>query len=86
MKTRVFVLAMALPAGGSASASTIVQTQSAGLLNVGNEFIVPVEFNDFNPALGSLTGITLGLEASLAGTVGVENLSNAPDMAEGISK
>ena len=54
MKTRVFVLAMALPAGGSASCS--------------------------------LTGVTLGLEASLAGTVGVENLSNAPDMAEGISK
>lgn len=45
---------------------------------------MPIEVNPFNSALGTLTGITLNLGASFAGTIGVENLSDTPDMAAGI--
>lgn len=78
------VWAAAFLAGSNGFAATILQTQGATLLDVGNSFIVPVEFNEFNTALGSLTSITLSLQASFSGTVGVENLSNAPDVAAGI--
>ncbi len=65
-------------------ADTIVQTQEVGLTNVGSSFAVPVTFNDFDPGQGTLTAITLGLEASFSGTVGIENVSNVPDVASGI--
>lgn len=65
-------------------ADTIVQTQEVGLMKIGNSFAVPVTFIDFDAAQGALTGITLGLQASFSGTVGIENTSNVPDMASGI--
>lgn len=68
----------------SGFASTIVQTQADTLDNVGTQFGVPVGFNPFNTALGTLTSVTLNLSASFAGTVGVENLSGVPDKAAGI--
>ena len=67
-----------------ALAKTIDQSQSVGLTDVGTSFIVPVEFNQFDPTLGVLTEITLSLKASFSGTVGVENLSGSPDVATGI--
>lgn len=78
------VWALILFPGASGFAASILQTQSVGLLDVGNSFSVPVTFNQFDPALGSLTSITLGLQASFSGTVGVENVSNAADVATGI--
>lgn len=65
-------------------ANTIVETQGVGLKNVGNSFVVPVSFDQFNPALGILTAVTLSLESSFSGTVGIENVSNAPDVANGV--
>ena len=44
------------------------------LADVGTSFIVPVEFNQFDPTLGVLTEITLSLKASFSGTVGVEKI------------
>ncbi|HKD09515.1 MAG TPA: choice-of-anchor E domain-containing protein [Bryobacteraceae bacterium] len=78
------VTALCLATCGTGLASTIVQTQGATLDNVGQSFSVPVTFNQFNPALGTLNSITLDLDGSFAGTVGIENLSNAPDQAAGI--
>jgi hypothetical protein len=78
------VTALCLATCGAGFASTIVQTQGATLDNVGASFAVPVTFNEFDPALGTLNSITLGLDGSFAGTVGIENLSNAPDQAAGI--
>ena len=84
MKTYFSVPAVALLVSAAGIAITIVQTDRVGLTDVGSQFAVPVEFNPFNPALGTLTGVTLDLGASFAGTVGVENLSGNPDMAEGV--
>jgi hypothetical protein len=85
MKITCFsVPAMVLLMGCTGFASTIVQTNGAALHNVGQQFGVPVEFDPFNPALGTLTSVTVDLKASFAGTVGVENLSNTPDKAAGI--
>jgi hypothetical protein len=79
------VLASALLFGsGSAFANTIDQSEGLTLLDVGSLFGAPVEFNPFNPALGALTGVTLSLEASFSGTVGIENVSGSPDVASGI--
>ncbi|MGA7414702.1 MAG: choice-of-anchor E domain-containing protein [Bryobacteraceae bacterium] len=78
------VPAMVLLLGGTGVASTIVQTQSATLLNVGAQFGVPIAVNPFNTALGTLNSITVDFGASFAGTVGVENVSGVPDMAAGI--
>ena len=82
--TRFSLPAMLLLASGSGLATTIVQTQGATLIDVGNSFSVPVEFTPFDSALGSLTAVTLALQASFSGTVGVENLSDVPDVATGI--
>src|SRR5215469_17870908 len=76
--------ALGFIACGTGVASTIVQTQGATLNNVGQSFSVPVTFNQFDPALGTLNSITLDLDGSFAGTVGIENLSNAPEQAAGI--
>ncbi len=78
------VPAMFLLIGGSALASTIVQTRSDTLINVGQDFGVPVEVDPFNTSLGTLTGVTVNLAANFAGTIGVENLSSVPDKAGGI--
>jgi hypothetical protein len=67
-----------------ADAGTIVQTQGATLIDVGKSFAVPLEFNRFNPALGTLDGVTLDLSAFFSGSVGIENVSNSPDVAHGI--
>lgn len=83
--TRISAAAIAmLVIGGPGFADTIVQTESATLLDVGNSFAVPVEFNEFNPALGTLTSLTVDLTASFSGTVGIENLSNVADVAAGV--
>lgn len=80
-----FVLVSALLLGaGPGFANTIDQSQGVGLIDVGSLFTAPVEFNQFNPALGALTEVTLSLEASLSGTVGIENVSSSPDIAFGI--
>jgi hypothetical protein len=55
-----------LIACGTGVASTIVQTQGATLNNVGQSFSVPVTFNEFDPALGTLNSITLDLDGSFA--------------------
>ena len=67
-----------------AVAGTIVQTQGATLIDVGRSFSVPLEFNQFNPSLGTLDGVTLDLSAFFSGTVGIENISTLPDVAHGI--
>lgn len=80
-----FLLASALLLGaGPGFASTIDQSGGLTLLDVGHSFGAPVEFNPFNPALGALTEVTLSLEASFSGTVGIENVSGSPDVASGI--
>ncbi len=79
-----FVFVSALLLGATpVLAKTIDQSESVGLTDVGNSFIVPVEFNQFDPALGVLTEITLSLKASFSGTVGIENVSGSPDVATG---
>ncbi len=50
----------------------------------GNEFNVPLEFNKFDPALGTLNSVTLDVTASYSGSIGIENLSASPDVANGI--
>lgn len=86
MKTICFsVPAMVLLMCGSGFASTIVQTKGATLLNVGQQFGVPVVVEPFNTTLGTLTSVTIQLAANFAGTVGVENLSAVPDKA-GLSR
>jgi hypothetical protein len=82
--TYVLIPAVILLASGPGFASTIVQTQEDTLLDVENEFVAPVAFNQFDASLGVLNSITLSLAASFAGTVGVENLSSVPDVAAGI--
>jgi len=79
----VFVSAFLLGAG-SGFANTIDQSHGVTLLDVGNLFEAPVEFNPFDPALGVLTEVTLSLEANFSGTVGIENVSSSPDVAAGI--
>jgi hypothetical protein len=80
----LFVPALLLLGAGPAFSNTIDQSQSVGLTNVGDSFSVPVEFSEFDPALGALTSVTLSLKASFSGTVGIENLSASPDVASGI--
>jgi hypothetical protein len=75
---------MLLLMGGTGFASTIVQTGGVTLHEVGQQFGVPIEVDPFNSAIGTLSSVTVDLRASFAGTVGVENLSSVPDMAEGI--
>lgn len=70
--------------GTVAFADTMVQTQAVGLTNVGTSFGIPVAFNGFDPAQGTLTAVTLGLQADFSGKVGIENLSNVPDVASGV--
>jgi len=81
---KLSLLVPAILAAVTASASTIVQTSSAALIDVGNSFAVPVEFQPFDPTLGTLNSVTLTLTGSFSGTVGIENVSNAPDVASGI--
>lgn len=83
---RIFfrVAALCLASCGPGFANTIIQTQGAILNNVGPSFAVPITFNQFNPALGMLDSITLTLDGSFSGTVGIENLSNMPDQAAGV--
>ncbi len=80
----LFLPALLLLGVGPAFANTIDQSQSVGLTDVGNLFSVPVEFNQFDPALGALTSVTLSLKARFSGTVGIENLSASSDVAGGI--
>lgn len=47
-------------------------------------FAIPVSFSEFNSEQGILTAVTLALQASFSGTVGIENVSNAPDVANGV--
>lgn len=69
---------------GRGVAATLVQTDGAALIDVGRMFAVPLEFNQFNPALGTLDGVTLDLSAFFSGTIGIENVSSSPDVAHGI--
>jgi hypothetical protein len=80
----ILTLAASLLAGLPARASVIVETFGATLLDVGTQFEAPAPFNQFNPSLGVLKSLTLQLTGSLAGTVGIENTSNQPDVAKGI--
>ena len=83
---RNFLFVSALVVGASpVLAKTIDQSQRVGLTNVGNSFIVPVEFNQFDPALGALTEITLSLTASFSGTVGSRMLAPRPMSPPGSS-
>ena len=76
--------AMAALTGPPAFAGTIVQSEGVTLLDVGTSFAVPLPFNRFDPALGTLDSVTLDLTASFSGTVGVENTSASPDVVTGI--
>ena len=84
MRTKSVLVSALLLGTGPAFADTIVQTQGATLLDVGNSFAVPAEFNPFDPALGTLTSVTLSLTASFSGTVEVTNTSGVEDHAAGI--
>ena len=84
MRTKSVFLSALLLGVSPAVADIITQTQGATLLDVGNSFGVPVEFNPFDPALGVLTEVTLGLTASFSGSVEVTNTSAVEDHAAGI--
>jgi hypothetical protein len=84
MKIHLVYVSALLLGAAPAFANTIDQSQGATLIDVGNSFAVPVEFNPFDPALGALTQVTLSLEASFSGTVGIENVSSSPDVASGV--
>ncbi|MEO9191394.1 MAG: choice-of-anchor E domain-containing protein [Acetobacteraceae bacterium] len=80
----ILAVAVSLIAGLPARAAIIDQTFGATLLNVGARFDAFAVFDKFNPLLGVLTSLTLDLSGSFAGTVGIENTSNQPDVAAGV--
>jgi hypothetical protein len=84
MKIYLLCVSAVLLGTAPAFADVINQSQGATLKDVGNSFAVPVESNPFDPALGALTQVTLSLEASFSGTVGIENESGSPDVASGV--
>lgn len=85
MKSLLIGLAALLGlANGQGVAATLVQTDGATLIDVGRSFAAPLEFNQFNPALGILDGVALDLSAFFSGSVGIENVSSSPDVAHGI--
>ena len=52
--------------------NTIAQTQTIGAMP--DDWSRALSFGQFDPALGTLTGITILLDGTIAGTVSVENL------------